>query len=178
MLTQTRQRTEGVAKAAFDGAYGWKPNFAVAEAQGIDLYVREKQGEDRTGPTWPKMARDPALLERMKLAEYDEVQALPKQCGEPAVAHQGAQSVHPPGAPQGRPAFGISGRRGPEREFEQILPYEVQDAILDTARQDVGGACLNESLAILIVANLRTLNAMEHLYDQRVEFPQGQSGHV
>ena len=42
--------------------------------------------------------------------------------------------------------------------------------MFDAAVKSVGVARLNESLAILIVANLRTLNVMEHLYDQRVVF--------
>jgi hypothetical protein len=38
------------------------------------------------------------------------------------------------------------------------------------ATTSVGVARLNESLAILIVANLRALNLMEHLYNQHIVF--------
>jgi hypothetical protein len=69
-------------------------------------------------------------------------------------------------------------RRDPEAKFPNWdrkklhweLPPEIQQAIRDAARVSVGVARLNESLAILIVANLRALNLMEHRYNQRVTF--------
>ncbi|MFN2527430.1 MAG: hypothetical protein ABR584_01775 [Candidatus Baltobacteraceae bacterium] len=53
LLEQTKAMNVGVNVAAFDGAYDGRPNFAAAERLGIDLYVREKSGEDRTAKDWP-----------------------------------------------------------------------------------------------------------------------------
>lgn len=50
------------------------------------------------------------------------------------------------------------------------LAKETQDAIFDAATEAVGVARLNESLAILIIANLRALNMLGHVYDQEVTF--------
>lgn len=168
LLRQTKERTERVTKAAFDGAYGWKPNYVVAESLGIDLYVHENQGENRMDPSWPQMARRLAELERTNAAEFAEVyrfrskaenQPSRSKARNPLIRLRRRKGDPTPDYPAG-----IDGKK------ISSLPPEVQDAIFDAARQDVGIARLNESLAILIVMNLRTLNTMEHLYDQRVEF--------
>lgn len=168
VLRQTAERTEGVAKAAFDGAYGARSNFAIAESLGMQLYVREKQGENRTDPSWPKMARELAELERTKPAEYAEVYRF-RSKAEGTPSRLKARN----------PYIRLRRRKGdpipafPDGiEDKQIasLPPEVQSALFDAATKSVGIARLNESLAILIVANLRTLNVMERLYDQRVVF--------
>ena len=57
-----------------------------------------------------------------------------------------------------------------EGETLSDLPKETLSALFDAAAEAVGTARLNESLAILIVANLRRLNILEHLYNQMVTF--------
>ncbi len=57
-----------------------------------------------------------------------------------------------------------------EKKPFSSYPPEVQSTIFDAATKSVGVARLNESLAILIVANLRALNLMEHMYNQRIVF--------
>lgn len=168
MLRQTKANAERVTAAAFDGAYGWKPNFEVAESLGVDLYVREKQGQNRMDPSWPKTARRLAQLERTKPAEYAEFQRF-RSKAENAPSRIKARNPYirlrrRNGDPTPKPPTIKKNARITD------LPEEVQKALFDAATADVGTARLNESLAILIVANLRTLNTMEHLYNQRVTF--------
>jgi len=47
---------------------------------------------------------------------------------------------------------------------------DVQGAILDAATQELRVPGLNESLAIVIVLNLRMLKMIEQVYDGRVSF--------
>lgn len=59
---------------------------------------------------------------------------------------------------------------GIESEKLSELPKEVLDAVFEAAAEEVGYARLNEAWAILIIANLRTLNLLEHLLGQQVTF--------
>lgn len=170
LLVQSKERTERVNVAAFDKAYGGKHNFAVAENLGIDLFVREKSLEDRRGPDWPASAQRLSRLQRSQPAEYDETIRF-RALGE-----------NPPSRVKARnPYMRLRRRKGdPAPIFPDVpkgqqiwdLPREIQDAIFDAATHAVGVARLNESLAILILANLRALNMLEHLYDQEVTFEQ------
>lgn len=167
VLEQTKARTENVIKAAFDKAYGGKPNFAVSERLGIDLYVREKVDDDRQGDDWPAQAQRLSKHERSNPAEYAET-----------YRYRSKAEGTPSRIKARNPYIRLRRRNGdPVPDFPNIgnkkiseLPTDVQDAIFDAATWAVGIARLNESLAILIVANLRTLNVLEHLYDQTVTF--------
>lgn len=171
LLTQTRQRTDQVAVAAFDKAYGGTHNFAIAESLGMDLYVRERQSiEDRQSEHWPARAQALSKIEREEPAAYAEIYRF-RSKAEGTPSRLKARN----------PYIRLRRRKGdPTPTFPDVpkgkqiseLPREVRGAIFAAATQSVGVARLNESLAILIVANLRTLNTLEHLYDQEVTFEQ------
>lgn len=168
ILQQTRDRSETAVDAAFDKGYDGRPNFEEAERLGMNLYVREKQGEDRTHASWPKMARDLTELERTKPVEYAEMYWFRSKAeGTPSrikARNPYIRLRRRKGDPLPEFPAGVE-----EKSFASLAP-EVQSAILDAATTSVGVARLNESLAILIVANLRALNLMEHLYNQRIVF--------
>ncbi len=168
LLKQTKDRTESVTVAAFDKSYTGKPNFTAAERAKIDLYVREKSGENRQGKDWPPMAQRLSKLERDTPAVYAETSRFRSKA-----------ELTPSRIKARNPYIRLRRRKGdsvpafpalPIDAKISDLPTEVQDAIFDAATEAVGIARLNESLAILIIANLRTLNTLEHLYDQAVTF--------
>jgi hypothetical protein len=168
LLEQTKDATDNVRVAAFDKAYDGKPNFREAERLGMDLYVREKVGEDRQDQTWPPMAQRLSKVERDDPATYAETSRF-RSKGELTPARIKARN----------PYIRLRRRNGDQMPTYPIvsqgtklsdLPREVQSAVFDAATQSVGVARLNESLAILILANLRALNTLEHVYDQEVTF--------
>lgn len=168
LLEQTKARSETVAAAAFDKAYGGRANFSEAERLGVKLYVREKSGENRTDPSWPQMARELAALERSNPAEYAEAYRF-RSKAEGTPSRIKARNPHIRlRRRKGDPVPDFPADVGEKKIAD--LSKEVQSALFDAASRAVGVARLNESLAILIVANLRTLNVLEHLYDQRVVF--------
>lgn len=170
LLVQTKERTERVNVAAFDKAYDGTHNFEVAEELGIDLYVREKTTDDRQSEEWPASAQRLSRLEREDPVEYHETIRFR------------ALAENPPSRMKARNPYIRLRRRkdDPTPTFPDVpkgkriwnLPKETRDAIFEAATQSVGVARLNESLAILILANLRTLNMLGHLYDQEVTFEQ------
>jgi hypothetical protein len=168
MLEDTKRRLETVAQAALDKGYDGASNFEAAESLRIDLYVREKSGEDRQSEEWSEMARRLSKLERSHPEKYDEVSRFrPKAEATPSrikarnpyirLRRRNADPV--PKLP-----------KVPEKTKICDLSKEVRDAVFEAATQAVGVARLNESIAIIIVANLRSLNMLEHLYDQSVTF--------
>ncbi len=168
LLEQTKASNPGVTVATFDKAYGGRPNFGAAEGLGVDLYVREKSGEDRVAEDWPTSAQMLTNIERTYPAAYADVYRF-RSKAELTPARIKARNPYmrlrrrmkdptptiPPGI-EGKP-------------FAE-LTEDVRQAVFEAATESVGIARLNEAWAILIIANLRTLNLLEHLLGQHVTF--------
>ena len=170
MLVEALQTSESVDKAALDKAYSIKRNFAAAEALDVDLFVREDGGENRLLPHWPKSAQRLTKLEREDPTRYTETSRFRSKAeGTPSrikARNPGVRLRRRKNDPAPLPL-----PPGVKEDSEiSSLPEDVISAIMDVATSRVGPARLNESLAILIVANLRALNVLEHLLGQTVTF--------
>lgn len=169
MLRKAKRLNSNISEAAFDKAYSSKRNFAASEALGMRLFVREQTSENRMSKGWPQQAQEMSRLEHEQPKDFAEAyrfrskaEGTPSRikARNPCVRLRRRKTDPNPSLPAG-----VS-----EKSSLSELDEELVSAVLDVATQRVGVARLNESLAIMIVANLRALNVLAHLLGQTLTF--------
>ena len=169
LMVRAKDSATGTVKAIYDRGYDSNRNFKMLDDLRIQLYVLEKANENRLNGKWCPAAEKVTILQRDHYPEFHEEMRF-----RPETEEVGSAVM------RRTPRIRLRRRKSDPNAQAPVdyddddrishLPEELIAAILDAAQENVGIARLNESRAIIIVANLVRLIVLEHLHDDRVNF--------